>query len=68
LYGEVNLNTQKIIPLGNNDPVGINSDAMIYKNFYVGSTATKETISEFVLNFLGKMLKWAGDLISSNHI
>ena len=61
-YGEVNLYTQKIIPLGNNDPVGINSDAMIYKNFYVDSTSTIDVISEFFLNFLKKMLKWAGDL------
>ena len=62
-YGEVNLDTQKIFPLGNSDPVGINSDAIIYKNFYVSSTTAMDAISKFFLNFLRKMLKWASDFI-----
>ena len=62
-YGEVDINTQKVSPLGNNDPVGVNSDAMIYKDFYVGSASIIDAISEFFLNLLKNMLKWAGDLI-----
>jgi len=34
-YGEVNLDSQIITPLGNSDSVGVSSDAMLYKSFYV---------------------------------
>ncbi len=67
-YGEVKLNTQKIFPLGNKDPVGVNSNAIIYKNFYVGSTTIIDAISEFFLKLIRKMRKWAGDFISIDGI
>jgi hypothetical protein len=34
-YGEVNLDTKNIVSRANSDTVGVTSDAMIYRNFYV---------------------------------
>jgi hypothetical protein len=36
-YGEVNLGTETITPLGNSNQVGVTSDAILYKDIYVAA-------------------------------